>query len=72
MADYKYVTYETFDDGTIARIMLDRVESRNAQNRGLLVELETSCQDGSAACTQSTARAECSGMEAAATPHLPY
>jgi enoyl-CoA hydratase len=39
MADYKYVTYETLDDGTIARIMLNREKSRNAQNRGLLVEL---------------------------------
>jgi enoyl-CoA hydratase len=39
MPDYKYVTYETLDDGTIARIMLNRVESRNAQHRGLLVEL---------------------------------
>jgi enoyl-CoA hydratase len=37
--DYKYVTYETLDDGTIARIMLNRVDARNAQNRGLLVEL---------------------------------
>jgi enoyl-CoA hydratase/carnithine racemase len=40
MADFKYVTYETLDEGTIARIMLNRVESRNAQNRGLLVELD--------------------------------
>jgi enoyl-CoA hydratase len=39
MPDYKYVLYETFDDGTIARIMLNRPDSRNAQNRGLLVEL---------------------------------
>src|SRR5437868_3187172 len=39
MADYKYVTYETIDEGKIARIMLNRPESRNAQNRGLLVEL---------------------------------
>ena len=39
MGDYKYVTYETIDDGTIARIMLNRPESRNAQNRGLLVDL---------------------------------
>jgi enoyl-CoA hydratase len=39
MADYKYVTYELLDDGTIARIMLNRPESRNAQNRGLLVDL---------------------------------
>ena len=35
----KYVTYETLDDGKIARITLNRVQSRNAQNRGLLVEL---------------------------------
>jgi len=39
MPDYKYISYETIDDGKIARIMLDRPESRNAQNRGLLVEL---------------------------------
>jgi len=40
MADNKYVTYETVDDGTIARITLSREKSRNAQNRGLLVELD--------------------------------
>ena len=40
MADYKFLQYETFDDGTIARILLDRPEARNAQNRGLLVELD--------------------------------
>jgi enoyl-CoA hydratase len=39
MPDYKFVTYETLDDGTIARIMLNRPDARNAQNRGLLVEL---------------------------------
>src|ERR1700739_3800833 len=39
MPDYKYVLYETLDDGTIARIMLNRPDARNAQNRGLLVEL---------------------------------
>ncbi|MEY2473995.1 MAG: enoyl-CoA hydratase [Actinomycetota bacterium] len=38
--DYKFVTYETVDDGTIARIMLNRPEARNAQNRGMLVELD--------------------------------
>ena len=37
--EYRFVTYETLDDGTIARIMLNRPEARNAQNRGLLVEL---------------------------------
>jgi enoyl-CoA hydratase len=36
---YKFITYETLDDGSIARIMLNRPETRNAQNRGLLVEL---------------------------------
>jgi len=39
MADYRFVTYETFDEGTIARIMLNRPDQRNAQQRGLLVEL---------------------------------
>src|SRR3954462_4175148 len=39
MSDYKFVTYETFDDGRIARIMLNRPDARNAQNRGLLVGL---------------------------------
>ena len=40
MTDYKYITYETLEEGSVARIMLNRVESRNAQNRGLLVELD--------------------------------
>jgi enoyl-CoA hydratase len=39
MADYQFVQYETLDDGRIARIMLDRDDARNAQNRGMLVEL---------------------------------
>jgi len=39
MADYRYIRYETLDDGVIARITLDRPRTRNAQNRGLLVEL---------------------------------
>ncbi len=39
-ADYQWVTYETLDDGMIARIMLNRVDARNAQHRGLLVELD--------------------------------
>ena len=38
MADNRYIKYETLD-GTIARITLDRARTRNAQNRGLLVEL---------------------------------
>ncbi|MGX7680811.1 enoyl-CoA hydratase [Jatrophihabitans sp. DSM 45814] len=39
MTAYRFITYETFDDGTIARILLNRPRTRNAQNRGLLVEL---------------------------------
>ncbi len=38
--EYDFITYETLDDGTIARIMLDRPDARNAQNRGMLVELD--------------------------------
>jgi enoyl-CoA hydratase len=36
---YEFITYELLDDGQIARIMLNRPKARNAQNRGLLVEL---------------------------------
>ncbi|MCW2523408.1 MAG: enoyl-CoA hydratase [Frankiales bacterium] len=39
MADYKFVLYETFDEGSIARVTLNRPRTRNAQNRGMLVEL---------------------------------
>jgi len=39
VTDYDFITYETLDDGRLARIMLDRPEARNAQNRGMLVEL---------------------------------
>lgn len=39
MPDRQFVTYESLDDGSLVRIMLNRPEARNAQNRGLLVEL---------------------------------
>ena len=39
MSDYEFVTYEALDDGAIVRIMLDRPRTRNAQNRGMLVDL---------------------------------
>jgi len=39
MPDARFITYETLSDGQIARIMLNRPDSRNAQNRGMLVEL---------------------------------
>ena len=32
-SEYRFVTYETLDDGAIVRIMLNRPETRNAQNR---------------------------------------
>jgi enoyl-CoA hydratase len=40
----QYVKTEAFDDGAIVRITLDRVEARNAQNRGLLVQLDEAFQ----------------------------
>ena len=39
MSSYKYLKVDSKDDGKIARIFLNRPEARNAQNRGLLVEL---------------------------------
>jgi enoyl-CoA hydratase len=39
-ADHQYVDYELTDQGRIAVITLNRPERRNAQNRGLLVELD--------------------------------
>ena len=41
----KYIEYELLDEGKIARITLSRVQSRNAQNRGLLVELDDAFRD---------------------------
>jgi enoyl-CoA hydratase len=40
MTDYRFITYEELDDKSIVRIMLNRPDQRNAQNRGLLVELD--------------------------------
>ncbi len=39
MREYEFVQCETYDSGKIVRIMLNRPEARNAQNRGMLVEL---------------------------------
>jgi enoyl-CoA hydratase len=39
MSDYETLLYDLVDDGTIAKITLNRPETRNAQNRTLLVEL---------------------------------
>ncbi len=38
--DLRYVRYDRLDDGTIVRITLNRPEARNAQNRGLLADLD--------------------------------
>jgi enoyl-CoA hydratase len=38
--DYQFIGYETLLDGAVVRIMLDRPDARNAQNRGMLVELD--------------------------------
>ena len=40
MPDYQFVKYETLEEGRIARILLNRPDTRNAQNRGMLVELD--------------------------------
>jgi len=40
MPDFKFLQYEEHDEGRIVRILLDRPDTRNAQNRGLLVELD--------------------------------
>ena len=37
--DYTFILYEPLDDGRIVRILLNRPDARNAQNRGMLVEL---------------------------------
>ena len=39
MPDFDYIGYEVIDEGRIAIITLDRPKQRNAQNRGMLVEL---------------------------------
>jgi enoyl-CoA hydratase len=40
MSEYRFLRYEEQDEGVIVRIVLDRPRTRNAQNRGLLVELD--------------------------------
>jgi enoyl-CoA hydratase len=48
MAERRFVTYEQLDGGSIVRIMLNRPEARNAQNRGMLVELNDAFLDAEA------------------------
>src|ERR1700720_1340621 len=48
MAQRHFVTYEELDGGSIVRIMLNRPEARNAQNRAMLVELNDAFLDAEA------------------------
>jgi enoyl-CoA hydratase len=48
MPEYQFVLYESLDDGQIVRITLNRPEARNAQNRGLLVELHDAFMEAEA------------------------
>jgi enoyl-CoA hydratase len=38
--NYEFLTTERLDEGRIVRLMLNRPQTRNAQNRGLIVELD--------------------------------
>jgi len=40
VSDYRFLKWQSFDDGRIVRISLNRPDQRNAQNRGMLVELD--------------------------------
>lgn len=46
--EYEFVLVERLDDGRIVRITLNRPEARNAQNRGMLVELGAAFADAEA------------------------
>jgi enoyl-CoA hydratase len=48
MPEYTFVQYETLDEGRIARITLNRPEARNAQNRGMLVDLHDAFMEAEA------------------------
>jgi enoyl-CoA hydratase len=39
MTTARFIRYQLVDDGAIVRVVMDRPRTRNAQNRGLLVEL---------------------------------
>jgi enoyl-CoA hydratase len=39
MSDFEFVKYESLDEGRIVRVSLNRPQQRNAQSRGMLVEL---------------------------------
>jgi enoyl-CoA hydratase len=45
VSEYQYITYEPSPDGAIATVTLNRPRQRNAQNRGLLVELGSAMRE---------------------------
>ena len=40
VSEYRFLKWQSYDDGRIVRISLNRPDQRNAQNRGMLVELD--------------------------------
>jgi enoyl-CoA hydratase len=48
MTEHRFIRSERLDDGRIVRVLLDRPDARNAQNRGLLVELDEALLDAEA------------------------
>jgi enoyl-CoA hydratase len=45
VAERRYLSYEKLRDGTIVRVTLQRPQFRNAQNRGMLVELGAALEE---------------------------
>ena len=48
MGEYEFLIYERLDEGRIVRILLNRPDTRNAQSRGLLVELDAAFMEAEA------------------------
>lgn len=48
MPDYRWINYEKLNDGKVARIYLNRAEARNAQNFGLLADLDAGFREAEA------------------------
>jgi enoyl-CoA hydratase len=48
MGDYEFLIYERLDEGRVVRILLNRPGTRNAQSRGLLVELDAAFMEAEA------------------------
>lgn len=48
MSEYEYILVKDVDDSGVRRIMLNRPDVRNAQNRGMLVELDDAMREAEA------------------------